>query len=337
MKTFTISILCFSLCLFLIALTYGVRKSEAGDELFRAKGISMIVATNPGGSYDQYGILMAKSLEQKLKAKVEVRYITGAGMINGANAIFNAQPDGLTLGTFNIGLIIAQLREEKEVRFDLRKFTWIGNAASMPRFLSIRTSLPYNDLEDVRKARQTIKIPSSGVGSSAHNDVLMIKRILGLNIDVVPGYGGAETDKAIKSGEMDGRMGSSSSLIPFFQNGQLRPLLIVADKRDPAYPDVPTLAEIAPKDMQPMVKLMVAMSEIARPFAAPPGTPEAIRKPLQQAFAETFSDPVFKEMAGKAKMPFQYYNSPQVAKMVADALNQPAEVISFLKAMVIAE
>jgi tripartite-type tricarboxylate transporter receptor subunit TctC len=337
MKKLTIPILCFSLGLFLIVLTSWVRQTEAAGESFRDKEISMIVATNPGGSYDQYGILMAKSLEQKLQAKVNVRYVTGAGMINGANEIFNAPPDGLTLGTFNIGLIIAQLREEKGVGFDLLKFTWIGNAASMPRFLSIRASLPYKDFEDVRKARQTLKIPSSGVGSSAHNDVLMIKRILGLNIDAVPGFGGAETDKAIKSGEMDGRMGSSSSLLPYFQNGQLRPLLIVADKRDPAYPDVPTLSEIAPKDMQPMVKLMVAMSEIARPFAAPPGLPEEIRKPLQQAFAETFADPAFKEMARKAKMPFQYYNPPQVGKMVADALNQPSEVVGFLKAMVITE
>ena len=336
MKKITVSILCLSLSLF-CCLTYAAREAQGADASVQTKGISLIVATNPGGSYDQYGILMAKSLEQKLKTKVEVRYVTGAGMINGANAIFNAPPDGLTLGTFNIGLIIAQLREEKDVRFDLTKFTWIGNAAAMPRFLSIRTALPYKNFEDLRKAGQTIKIPSSGVGSSAHNDVLMIKKILGLNIDVVPGYGGAETDRAIKSGEMDGRMGSSSSLIPFFQNGQLRPILIVADQRDPAYPDVPTLAEIAPRDMQPLVKLMVAMSEIARPFAAPPGLPEAIRKPLQQAFADTFSDPASKEMARKAKMPLQYYDSAQVGKLISAALKQPPEVINFLKAMVFAE
>jgi tripartite-type tricarboxylate transporter receptor subunit TctC len=89
--------------------------------------------------------------------------------------------------------------------------------------------------------------------------------------------------------------------------------------------------------MLPLVRLMVAMSEIARPFAAPPGIPEAIRKPLQQAFAASFSDPAVKETARKAKMPLQYYDPAQVAKMIADALKQPAEVISFLKAMVFAE
>jgi tripartite-type tricarboxylate transporter receptor subunit TctC len=337
MKKFVLTIACLFLSLSLTTLPPLAGKTEAGDDYFKDKKISLIVATNPGGSYDQYGILMAKALERKLQAKVDVQYVTGAGMINGANVIYKSTPDGLILGTFNIGLIVAQLREEKDVQFDLKKFTWLGNAASMPRFLSIRTALAYKNIDDVKNAGKTIKIPSSGVGSSAHNDILMIKKILGLNIDVVPGYGGAQTDKAIKSGEMDGRMGSSSSLIPFFQKGELRPLIIVAEKRDPAYPDVPTLSEIAPQEMQPMVKLMVAMSEIARPFAAPPGVPEEIIKPLQKAFADTFSDAAFREMAQKAKMPLQYFNPAQVKKMVADALNQPPEVISFVKTMVITE
>jgi tripartite-type tricarboxylate transporter receptor subunit TctC len=82
---------------------------------------------------------------------------------------------------------------------------------------------------------------------------------------------------------------------------------------------------------------MVAMSEIARPFAAPPGLPEAIRKPLQQAFADAFSDPAIMNLAKKDKLPLNYYGPAQVQKMVADALNQPPAVVNFLKTLVIAE
>jgi len=333
----TFSLLGLSLLLFTAALTCYVEKAEASEDYFRNKKMTMIVATNPGGSYDQYGILLAKALEQKLGANVSVEYVTGAGMINGANKIYRAEPDGLTVGIFNIGLIVAQLRGEQGIQFDLKNFTWLANAAAMPRFLAVRTALPYKTIEDVKKAKETIKIPTSGAGSSAYNDVLMIKRILGVNLEPIPGYGGAETAKAIKSGVVDGQMGSASSMTASFQNGALRPLLIIAEKRDPAYPDVPTLAEIASKDMQALVKLMVAMSEIARPFVAPPGMPEAIRIPLQRAFAEAFSDSVFKDMAKKEKLPFQYHNPAQVQKMVTDALIQPPDVISFLKTMTIAE
>lgn len=337
MKKVKCPLIGISLILFVTICISYVKKTEAGEDYFRDKTMTMIVATNPGGSYDQYGIFMAKALQQKLGAKVSVEYITGEGMINGANAIYQAAPDGLKVGTFNIGLIVAQLRGEKGIQFDLKKFTWLANAAAIPRFLAVRSALPYKNIEDVKKAKEPIKIPTSGTGSSAYNDVLMIKRILGVNLDPVSGYGGAETAKGIKNGIVDGQMGSVSSMVSSFQSGLLRPLLIIAEKRDPAYPDVPTLAEIAPQDRQALVKLMVAMSEIARPFAAPPGIPESIRLSLQHAFAEAFSDPVFKETAKKDKLPFQYYSPAQVQKMIADALLQPPEVVSFLKTMVIAE
>ncbi len=333
----TLICLSFVLCLCLVIPMSPARGAEKDRSPFRDKTLTLIVATNPGGSYDQYGRLIARALERRLQAQVTVKYVTGEGMINGANEIYQAPPDGLTLGTFNIGLMVAQLRQEKGIRFDLRKFTWLGNAAAMTRFLSIRSALPYANIADIKKSAATLKIPSSGVGSSAHNDVLMIKRILGLNIDVVPGYGGAATDKAIASGEMDGRMGSSASLIPSFQKGLLRPLLIIAEKRDPAYPDVPTLFEVAPRESQPLVRLMAAMSEIARPFAAPPGLPEGTAKPLEQAFEAAFSDPAVREQAKKEKLPLHYYGPEQVRKLVADALNQPPEVVEFLRTLVVSE
>jgi tripartite-type tricarboxylate transporter receptor subunit TctC len=81
----------------------------------------------------------------------------------------------------------------------------------------------------------------------------------------------------------------------------------------------------------------VAMSEITRPFAAPPGMPEAILMPLQRAFGEAFADPLYQDMAKKDKLPFQYHSPAQVQKMVTDALIQPPEVISYLKTMVMSE
>lgn len=334
MKKLLVVLFCFFLCSLYFASPVFSQKPEEGMDFFRGKVMTMIVATNPGGSYDQYGRMIAKFIEKKLGATVVVKNVPGEGMIIGANEIYKAPPDGLTFGTFNIGLLVAQLREEKEVQFDLKKFTWLGNASAMTRFLAVRAALPYKNLEDIKKLKQPLKIPSSGVGSSAHNDILMIKKILGLNLEVIPGYGGAETDKALLSGEMDGRMGSSASLIPSFQKGFLRPFLIVAEKRDPAYSDVPTLSEVAPKEMQPMVNLMVAMCEIARPFATSPGISEGRKKALQQAFEEAFSDKDFLEIAKKTKMPLTYFNPVQVQKMVNDALIQSPEVISFLKTMV---
>jgi tripartite-type tricarboxylate transporter receptor subunit TctC len=326
----------FSSFLFMFGSALPGLSQMSGEDLafFQGKTMTMIVATNPGGSYDQYGQLFAKALERKFKATVPLKYVIGEGMIIGANEIYKAAPDGLTVGTFNIGLLIAQLREEKNVNFDLRRFTWLGNAAAMSRFFSIRTALPQRNFEDIRKLEKPLRIPTSGVGSSAHNDTLMIRKILGLKLEPVSGYGGAETDKAIERGEMDGRVESSVSLMPSVQKGFLRPILIIAEKRDPGFPDVPTLSEVSPREMQPIVNLMVAISEIARPFAAPPGFSEGRARALQEAFKEAFSDKELVTSAQKSKMPLNYYGPGQVQKLIADALNQPADVIEFLKSTV---
>lgn len=67
----------------------------------------------------------------------------GANSIISANHVFSAaKPDGLTIGTFNNGLVIAQLSRIEGVRFDLTKFSWIGSVASDAAVLTLRSDLP---------------------------------------------------------------------------------------------------------------------------------------------------------------------------------------------------
>ncbi len=74
------------------------------------KTVTYIVATNPGGGYDTYARLIARYMEKHLDGvKIRIRNVPGAGNIVGANQLFVAKPDGLTIGTFNTGLIYAQL------------------------------------------------------------------------------------------------------------------------------------------------------------------------------------------------------------------------------------
>ncbi|MCL6594027.1 MAG: hypothetical protein K6T31_08635, partial [Alicyclobacillus sp.] len=111
---------------------------------YNGKTVTLVVATGPGGGYDTYGRLLATYMQKYLPGStVIVKNVPGAGHIVGANYIYEAKPDGLTLGTFNTGLIISQLTQEKGIKFDLRKFTWIGNAAADTRVLILRKDCPY--------------------------------------------------------------------------------------------------------------------------------------------------------------------------------------------------
>ena len=117
----------------------------AKDDLsfFKRKTIVLIVSTRPGGDYDFFGRLVAKGMQKHLPGStVIVKNVPGGGMVIGANEIYKAAPNGLTFGTFNSGIIVAQLTRSPGVHFDLAKFTWLGNAAVFPRFIARVNHIP---------------------------------------------------------------------------------------------------------------------------------------------------------------------------------------------------
>src|SRR5215470_3264579 len=93
----------------LLAMALGISATSANaadSGMFKDKTITYIVATGPGGGYDAYGRLVARFMQKYLPgSRVIVRNVPGAGHIVGANTLYTARPDGLTIGTFNTGLI----------------------------------------------------------------------------------------------------------------------------------------------------------------------------------------------------------------------------------------
>src|SRR5262244_2558755 len=78
----------------------------ASADMFKGKTITYIVATSPGGGYDTYGRMIALYMQKYLPgSRIIVKNVPGAGNIIGANEIYAARPDGLTIGMFNTGLI----------------------------------------------------------------------------------------------------------------------------------------------------------------------------------------------------------------------------------------
>src|ERR1700739_325843 len=145
--------------------------AAADPALFRDKTITYIVATTPGGGYDTYGRLIARYLQNHLPgSRIIVKNVPGAGNIIGANGIFAARPDGLTIGMFNTGLIYDQLIHRQGVMFDLTKFSWLGKAADDTRGLLISTNSGFHNIGDLLKTKAPIKFAASGIGAASYND-----------------------------------------------------------------------------------------------------------------------------------------------------------------------
>ena len=323
-----------------ITVVFGpAQAGAAGEDFYQGKTVRLIVATDPGGGYDSYGRLLAANLKKHLSgATIIVDNVPGAGHIIGCNTIYAAKPNGLTFGTFNKGLITAQLVGMAGIRFDLAKMTWLGTPAVEPRLFMVGEKAPFKTLDDVMTRQdETLILSSAGIGSTAHTDALIIERILGLkNIKIVPGYKGTEGEMAMMRGEIHGQVGSIDSMLPLAASGDAHPILVIGNERLKDFPDVPTLYEVAPQEHMALVDLMVSQGLLSRPFAGPPDMPEERYQVLQDAFEKAWKDPETVKQAEKMGRPLTYLGGPEVAKIVKSSLNQPPEVVEFLKKAVIA-
>ena len=317
----------------------GMADIGAAEPFYEGKTIKIIVATQPGGGYDTYARMLAGTMEQYLPGStIIVKNVPGAGHIIGTNKIYTAKPDGLTFGTFNKGLITAQIVGMSGIKFDLSKMSWLGTPATEPRVWMIATKAPFRTLDDIRNSSETCVLSSAGIGSSAHTDALLIARILKLdNIKVVPGFRGTEGEMAMMRGEVHGQIGSTDSLLPMVESGDAHPVLVIDQKRLEAFPDVPTLPEVAPADQKALVDLMITQGLISRPFAGPPGIPEDRLQVLREAFEKSWKDPKMTADAERMGRPIEFVNGPEVAEIVNSALDQPAEVVAFMKEIIVPE
>jgi tripartite-type tricarboxylate transporter receptor subunit TctC len=314
-----------------------VASEDSGARFFKDKTITYIVSTNPGGNYDAYGRLIAGYMEKHLAgARIVVKNVPGAGHIIGANQIYNANPDGLTIGTFNTGLIYAQILEREGIHFDLADMSYLGKAAAEPRALIISAKGPYQSLLDLQNAKEPVKLAAAGVGSAAYAETKLISDAFHLNVELITGYHGNAGEMAMLRGEVQGQLGSLSSLQGFVDSGGGRIVMQVGG--DPT-DGVPRASDLANSETaRAIVKLIVSQAELARVTAGPPGIPLDRLGVLRAAYRAALEDPELLAETKRRGMPIEPLYGEKVREQVVAALNQSPQTRALIaKAMPIDE
>ena len=102
---------------------------QAEDPFYQGKTIRIVVGTTAGGFYDQWARLLGRHMGKYIlgKHQIIVENMPGGGSVVAANYVSNvARADGLTLGMPSATVYMDQLVGRADVRFDVRKFNWIG-------------------------------------------------------------------------------------------------------------------------------------------------------------------------------------------------------------------
>jgi len=231
-------------------LAAGCSLSAAGPatcQSYPSRPIKMIVPFAPGGATDLITRLVAQHLSSRLAANVVVENRAGGGGTIATKAAATADPDGYTLlvatnGPFAIGPAIY-----RNVGYDpIRSFAPIAFLASAPDLVVVRPDVPANTLPDLlayAKANPGKLNYGSGLGTPPHVIGEWLKAKSGTNIVYIPHRGGAPALTDLLGGHTQIGIEIMHPLLPYVQEGKLRPLAITSATRRPELPDVPTLAE----------------------------------------------------------------------------------------------
>lgn len=317
-----------STLLALAAISITAAAVEADRAFYEGKDVTYIVATNAGGGYDAYARHIGSYLQKYLPVdNVVIRNVPGAGHIVGANTLWRSKPDGLTIGTFNAGLIYAQLLGKDVLPLDLRDFEWIGKAAGEPRAIVVSENCPIKNVDDLLAATTPVKFGSAGVGSASYSDTMLLAEALDIEVQVIPGFDGTEGEMSMLRGEICAILGSASSFLNFINAGNGSYLLAIGDDLD----GVPNAMDYATTDRgRRLIKVIDSLSRLGRVTAAPPGTPPERVAALRAAYKASLEDPQFLAEAKKLRHPIEPAYGEEVKGLVADALDQTPETVELI-------
>ena len=278
--------------------------AQSDANFYAGKTITFLVGSSAGGGTDVTARLLARYLERHIpgKPRIDVVNKPGAGGMIAANELYNLKKaDGLSISTMNTGSLFATATGNQAIRFDLKKFIWVGQAFDDAQVVYLKTSTPYTSFEAIRKANKEGKQPKMGAQALDHTSNVVVKiveQIFGLDFTVIPGYPGTpQILLDIERGALDGRAQGIGSLMStrreWIKSGYIKLFATSKKQRDPRIPDVAPMEEIAPAGSKGLLNALYAGQNLARSVVLPPNVPADRVKTLRDAFAVMTKDEQF--------------------------------------------
>ena len=258
--------------------------SGAAWAAFPERPVRLVVGFAPGGS-DIGGRILAQKLSELWGQAVVVENKPGAAGNIGADAVAKAAPDGYTMLLF-VNSYTINTTVHKNLSWDLlRDFAPVGRYVSSPMVVVVNDKLPVKSLReliDYAKAHPgKLNFGSAGSGTAPHLVGEQFALQTGLKMVHVPYKGSAPSVTGLLADEVQLSFAASSSVDAFIKDGRLKPLAVTTSRRDPHYPELPTIAEAGVPGFD---------ADIWYGFVVPAKTPKDIVRKLTDDLARVMAD-----------------------------------------------
>lgn len=326
------------------AVTAMGAQGSRGEEFYEGKYLRFIVGASAGGSFDAYTRLLARHFGRYVPGHptTVVQNMPGAGSLIAANYIYNkAKSDGLTIGGFAAALVLQDVMGNKAVKFDGRKFGWMGIPSPYHTLCSFRRDSKVKTIDDWLAVERPIKLSGIGPGTGPSDVPRLLNAALGLPVQLVEGYrGGSQARLALERGEVDGYCGSWQAVKGVWNRpleaGQIVLVLQANLESHPDLKTVPLAIDFAKTEEQRRILGVADTTHgIEFVYAVAPGTPEDRLSLLQKAFVRTLNDAALREEANRSGLEIAPMDGPTLGARLSALYDLPSETIVKLKQILV--
>jgi len=271
-------------------LILGLTVAAFAGGKYPSKPVQFLIPFGAGGAADVMGRALVQAAEKYLGQPFVSINRPGAGGGIMYTALKNSKPDGYTVGWNSASVLTSTNIGNVPFKYDAFEHVCRIGFEAMP--IAVRSDSPwktFGELTDYAKKNPgKIKIGNAGTGSATHLTGVLIGEELGLKIVHVP-LGVKRRMPSLLGGEVEVVCVPLPEVAPHAKAGKVRLLTMPTEKRDPAFPDIPTLKELGHP---------VAI-ELFRGISVPKGTPKSIISKLEKAFEKGSQEPIFVKIAEK--------------------------------------
>jgi tripartite-type tricarboxylate transporter receptor subunit TctC len=243
----------------------------ASADTYPARPVRLIVPFAAAGPTDVIARIVAQKLSDAWGQQVYTENIPGAGGNTGIAMAAKAPPDGYTILVVSTGFIVNPSMYAKLPYDPIRDFSPITLVAASPNVISANPAVPARTLKeliDLVKANPgKYSFAQPATGSTPHLAGEQLKQKYGLDLVTVPFNGAALAINSTIGGHTPIAFTALPPAMSNIKDGKLNGIAVLATRRSPSLPDVPTNSEAGVPDLE---------SDTLTGIVAPAGTPKDV-------------------------------------------------------------
>ena len=254
---------------------------------FPTRPIRLVVSSAPAASLDTLARVVAPALSARLGQPVVVENEGAASGLLAMQRVARAEPDGHTLLVTGDAIVLAELTLP-QAGFTIRdSFAPVIQAVRAAQIFATHPGAPFGDIQSyvetvrARPGALNVGLPSrGGIAHVVHE--LLGQQLGGLSVEYITYRGGGPATLDLVARNTDALVITLPAITEQVRQGAIVPLAVTTATRDPALPQVPTLAETVAAGFD---------VESWQGVLAPAGTPPAAVDRLYEAFGAALRDP----------------------------------------------